>query len=69
MLTLFTASNVLVDKGAHEWPPVVLFDEFQDKVAAWMSSYDQVMALLQDLMANFDIVGYIELSLVVHQSV
>lgn len=34
MLTLFAASDVLVDKGAHKWPLVVSFDEFQDEVAA-----------------------------------
>lgn len=33
-LALFTASNVLVDEGAHKGPPVVLFDEFQSEVAA-----------------------------------
>lgn len=32
MLTLFTASDILVDKGVHKWPLVVSFNEFQSKV-------------------------------------
>lgn len=36
-LTLLAASNILVNEGVYEWPPVVLFDEFQGEVAAWMS--------------------------------
>lgn len=34
LLILFTASNVLVDEGVHEWLPVILFDEFQSEVVA-----------------------------------
>lgn len=68
-LTLFAASDILVDEGMHEWPPVVSFDEFQGEVAAWMSSRYRVVALLQDFPTDFDVVGYVELPLVVHQSV
>lgn len=39
-LTLFTASNVLVNEGTHEWPSVVSFNEFQGEVVAWMSSHN-----------------------------
>lgn len=32
ILALFAASDIFVNKGAHEWPPIVLFDEFQGEV-------------------------------------
>lgn len=32
MLALFTASDVFVNEGVHERPPIVLFDEFQGKI-------------------------------------
>lgn len=37
-LALFTALDILVDEGTHEWPLVVSFDEYQGEVVAWVSS-------------------------------
>lgn len=39
-LTLFIASNVLVDEGVHEQPPVVTLNQFQGEIAAWVSGCD-----------------------------
>lgn len=68
-LTLFAASDILIDKGVHKWPPIVTFDQFKSEVPSRVSGRNGVVALLQDLAADFDVVGYIELSSVVHQSI
>lgn len=69
MLTLFIASDVLVDKGVHERPPIVTLDQLQGKVTTWVSGCDRVVALLQDFMTDLDVIGHIELPSVVDQSV
>lgn len=68
-LTLFTASDVLVAEGMHKWPLVVMFNQLKSEVPAKVSSRNGVVALLQDLIADFDVVGYIELPSVVYQPI
>lgn len=69
MLTLFTASDVLVNEGTHEWPLIVMLDQLQGKVTTWVSSHDRVVALLQDFATDLNVIGYIEIPSVVNQSI
>lgn len=65
-LALLAASDVFIDESAHEWPPIVTLDQFQYEIMAWVSGCDRIVALFQNLAADLQVVGYVELPSVVH---